>query len=270
MPNLPDDFDIRDLASQDDYERAEEIQRVTWGRDFTECVPVTILMISQKVGGVAAGAFAPDGEMHGFVFGLSGVREGALTHWSHMLAVTSEAQGHGLGRRMKLFQRERLLSLGIGLCYWTYDPLVAQNAHLNINRLGARPDRYVTDMYGSDTKSELHSGLGTDRFIVKWDLESPDTARALLDDVPDHASWSTTPSVDATDNDGVAALESGAPIRIEIPDDIQVVKNRNREEAMRWRTATRASFTNALERGYRVVGFHRDRATGRCFYQLDR
>jgi predicted GNAT superfamily acetyltransferase len=262
----PSPVTIRDLSTPADYAAAERLQRDTWGLEFTECVPATILMISQKVGGVAAGAFSDDDPeaMLGFVFGLSGIRDGHLAHWSHMLAVTDAAQGLGLGRRLKLYQRDRLLALGIRLCYWTYDPLVARNAHLNINRLGARPTEYVPDMYGADTKSELHSGLGTDRFIVTWDVAAPETERALAGEIGDTTAWLAAPVV------GGSPPPHHERLRIEVPEDIQDVKRNDPAAATHWRQSTQTAFLACFRLGYRVTGFQRDPATGRCYYLLHR
>src|SRR3970040_1620502 len=159
---------IRPLSSAEELAQGVAIQRLTWGDEFTEVVPATILQICQKVGGVAAGAFDRNDQMLGFVFGLTGVHHGRLVHWSHMLAVTPEARGLGLGKRLKLYQREMLLQMGVVEVRWTFDPLVAQNANLNINALGTDMERYVPEMYGNNTGSDLHSGLGTDRLVALW------------------------------------------------------------------------------------------------------
>ncbi|HLX08157.1 MAG TPA: hypothetical protein VKY89_09895 [Thermoanaerobaculia bacterium] len=182
-----DGVTLRQLAGHDDYHACFELQLATWGRDFQEGVPPSVLKISQRVGGIAAGAFAADGRLLGFVYGLTGVRPTArpapgrpeLLHWSHMLAVAPEARDLGLGRRLKLYQRELLLPLGVEVVEWTYDPLEARNAHLNLNRLGAEVVAYVEDMYQGEMGSELARGIGTDRFIVAWRIAGEDVRRAL-------------------------------------------------------------------------------------------
>ena len=119
MTNSTAGLVLRRFESRDDHQQCVELQRATWGRDFTECVPPSILQVSQKVGSVAAGAFDEDGRLAGFVFGLSGLRDGRSAHWSHMLAVRSELRGTGLGTKLKAFQRDLLLESGIEVARWT-------------------------------------------------------------------------------------------------------------------------------------------------------
>ena len=203
---------IRNLSALTDYDAAVELQLETWGREFAGCVPAAILMVAQRVGGISAGAFAPDGRMVGCVFGITGVQRGMPVHWSDILAVTPEFRGTGLGKRLKWFQRAELLKADVRTMYWTFDPLQALNAHLNINTLRARPIEYVVDMYG-DTGSELHAGLGTDRFIVQWDLDSADVEEACKGDVPRVQAAPAAPVVNAR-------LVAGRPdpVEAQLPD----------------------------------------------------
>ncbi|MGH7545746.1 MAG: GNAT family N-acetyltransferase, partial [Gemmatimonadota bacterium] len=110
---------LRPCETYAEYLECVALQKETWGADFTECVPAAILMVGQKIGGVTAGAFTPDGRLLGFVFGLTGTLDGRPVHWSDMLAVRREARGLGLGRQLKLHQREVLLARGVETVYWT-------------------------------------------------------------------------------------------------------------------------------------------------------
>ena len=260
-----DDVTIRPLSSRKDCEAGVELQRDTWGRDFVDVVPATILQVSQRVGAVAAGAFAPDGRLVGFVFGISGVRGGVPAHWSDMLAVRPEARGRGLGRRLKLHQRRQLLADGVEHVYWSFDPLVARNARLNLLELGAMPVEYVPDMYG-DTGSVLHRGLATDRLIVEWRLRDPAVER-ILDGEPAvaPAAARTAPVVTAPP----AAVEPARPprvpwLRVELPADIEHMKATAPEEARRWQRHLRRVFGDRLD-DPGIAGLDRD-AAGRWFY----
>lgn len=185
---LPDGTVLRDLRGQAELDDAVLLQEETWGAGFTERVPSAILLVGQKIGGISAGAFAPSGALLGFVFGLTGVKDGRLVHWSDMLAVRPEARGRHLGEMLKRYQRERCRTIGVETMYWTYDPFVARNAYLNLNRLGATIDRFVPDMYGANTNSPMHGNLGTDRFVAAWAVSTePSPMRgdaALLAGVP--------------------------------------------------------------------------------------
>jgi len=261
---------IRPLSSPEELAQGVAIQRLTWGNEFTEVVPATILQICQKVGGIAAGAFDAKGRMLGFVFGLTGIHHGRPIHWSHMLAVVPDARGLGLGKRLKLYQREVLLQAGVREVRWTFDPLVAQNANLNLNALGTEIERYVPEMYGGDTGSALHSGLGTDRLVALWMIADERVRRVLAGEMP------LVPSelVGAPIVNPGAKLRSRLPavpaVRIEVPADIQRVKTESPKAARAWRAATRRAFLWYFERGYRVVGFSPGDLQGRTCYLLSR
>jgi predicted GNAT superfamily acetyltransferase len=218
-----------------------KLQERVWGVG-DETIPAIMLVVSQKVGAVAAGAFDRRQRLVGCVFGLTGVRHRRLAHWSHMLAVRPGARNRGIGRLLKRYQRRRVLAQGVTTMYWTFDPLVARNAHFNLNRLGARVEEYVVDMYGSGRHSPVDRAIGTDRFIVRWDLK----AARRRSPVP-------------------------APTqRIEIPRDIHRLRDRDPDGAMGWRRATRRAFLSSMRKGLRVTGFEADPADGRCYYLLAR
>jgi len=254
---------LRRFNSHEDYRACLALQKQTWGDSFTECVPPSLLMVSQKIGGVAAGAFDEDGTLLGFVFGLTGVKDGRLVHWSDMLAVRPEYRDHGIGLRLKRYQEQLVRELGVETILWTYDPLVARNAHLNLNRLGARVTEYVPDMYASDAPGMLYRGLSMDRFIVAWDIlqtEEPEGAQRTR---AAQSLFAAAPIV----NDA-AMLPLVAAVRIEIPHDIQAVKAQDEERAQAWRASTRRAFMFYLERQYRVAGFYREAESGRGYYGL--
>lgn len=266
------EVEIREFAATGDYAACVALQRRTWGADFSDVVPLSVLKISQKVGGIAAGAFSPQGELLAFVYGLTGLRGGAPIHWSHMMAVAPEARDLGLGTRLKLFQRQLLLAAGVGRVEWTYDPLEARNAHLNLTRLGAEVDEYVEEMYAGETGSDLWQGIGTDRLIVVWRIADPRVSHALAGGRRGReAHFVGAPVVNAGRRFVATPEGPGASrVRIEIPESVQALKGEQTAEAAEWRASSRAAFQTYLGRGYRVEAFYRDAADRRCFYCLER
>jgi predicted GNAT superfamily acetyltransferase len=235
---------IRPLESSEDYLGCVAIQHEVWGADYSDTVPPAILKIVQKVGGVAIGAFDATGALVGFVFGITGVDKGEIVHWSHQLGVRESERNAGIGRRLKEYQRDMLREMGVKRMRWTFDPLQAKNAHLNLNRLGVDILEYVPDMYGA-SDSILFRGLkGTDRFIASWELDR------LKPRPP--ASGDGIPLLDATPTDCPPRLKVAVPL------DINAALRDDPSSGATWRLRTRAAFVWAMENGYTVDGFARD------------
>jgi predicted GNAT superfamily acetyltransferase len=120
-------YAVRSLDSLPELEACFRLQEEVWGRGFREAAAVSILKVSQRLGGVVGDALDESGQLVGFVFGLTGMEDGRPVHWSHMLAVRPGLRDGGLGRRLKAWQRDRCRALGVRRMYWTFDPLVARN-----------------------------------------------------------------------------------------------------------------------------------------------
>ena len=259
---------IRDLASLEDYADCLALQEATWGEGFSERVPTAILRVSQMIGGVAAGAFDSAGRMTGFVFGLTGIRNGELVHWSDMLAVRKDLRSQGIGEQLKQYQRDKVVSVGVKAMLWTFDPLQAGNAHFNINHLGAVPIEYVNDMYGN-TGSSLHGAMPTDRFIVRWELADRVTPGAPL------PIAGSPPLANPLAHDGLPVAEllrnnstHAGPVLVQVPSDLAAVRALGNDKAMRWRLVLREVMNSWLGAGYRVTSFTRP-DSGLPYYTLD-
>ena len=258
-------FTIRPLASIDEFKDCVRLQEETWGAGFSERVPVTILKVSQRVGGVTAGAYDEAGKLAGFVFGLTGVQDGEIVHWSDMLAVRPEFQDAGLGPRLKAYQRNALLSRGIVRMHWTFDPLEARNAHVNLNKLGAVASEYVEDMYGR-TDSPLHQGIGTDRLVPTWMMDSARVierhveGRSGPDPVGDqHGIRIFTVRAEAglyLPSDPDLTVDSER-ILVPIPDSIQALRDASADAALSWRATTRSVLTTYFARGFEARDYYR-------------
>jgi predicted GNAT superfamily acetyltransferase len=164
--------EIRQLRRHDEFGEAVRLQREIWGFHDLELLPLRLFVVASKIGGQVLGAF--DGpKMAAFCLCIPGLKPGGKPYLhSHMLGVLPEYRNTGLGRSMKLKQREFALAEDIDLIEWTFDPLEIKNAFFNIERLGAIARRYVHNQYGTTT-SHLHGGLPTDRLIAEWWIRSP-------------------------------------------------------------------------------------------------
>ena len=167
----------RDLTTLEEFAEVVELERQIWGPGYVEVVPVPILAVSVHRGGILIGAFDGD-RMIGFVYSLPSIKDKKPTQWSHMAGVLADYRSAGLGRTLKVLQRERTLAMGLDLIEWTYDPLQAMNAHLNFAKLGVIVEEYAENIYGT-SNSPLHQGNPTDRFVAEWWIRKPHVERRL-------------------------------------------------------------------------------------------
>jgi predicted GNAT superfamily acetyltransferase len=156
-------------------------------------------------------------------------------------------ENQGLGRALKTAQRREALEAGIGLIEWTFDPLRAKNAFLNIVRLGAVARSYLPDYYG-EVESRFQRGLPSDRLIAEWRLSSTRVKRALAGKPP---------------RSGKAAPAA----MLEIPADIDRLRQSNPAEARRRQLAVRKRLQEFFAQKLAITGFEHDVTRGR--YILD-
>ena len=161
---------IRKCSGIEEFRACVALQKEVWQFEDAELVPLRMFVVSETVGGQIIGAFEGD-SLVGYVFSVPGTRAGHPYLHSHMLAVRDSHRNRGLGRMLKLAQREEAISRGFELIEWTFDPLEIKNAWLNMVKLGAIARRYYVNHYGY-TSSVLHQGLPTDRLIAEWWLKS--------------------------------------------------------------------------------------------------
>ena len=161
---------IRKCIGIDELNACVALQKEVWNFSDLDLIPLRMFVVSQKIGGQTIGAFHGD-DLVGFAFSIPGSRAGHAYLHSHMLAVRDSFRNHGLGRKLKLAQRNDAIQQGFELLEWTFDPLEIKNAHLNLSRLGAIARRYSVNHYGHSS-SPLQGGLPTDRLVAEWWLKS--------------------------------------------------------------------------------------------------
>src|SRR5262249_36861865 len=150
----------------DEFNKCVDLQKEVWNFADLDVIPLRMFVVADKIGGQVIGTFDGD-ELVGFALSIPGSRNGHPYLHSHMLAVRESLRNAGLGRRMKLAQRDDALTRGYELIEWTFDPLEIKNAYLNIEKLGAIVRRYTINQYGYSS-SPLQGGLPTDRLIAEW------------------------------------------------------------------------------------------------------
>jgi predicted GNAT superfamily acetyltransferase len=228
---------IRKCESIEEFNACVALQKEVWNFADIDLIPLRMFVVSQKIGGQIIGAFS-GGELVGFAFSIPGSRAGHAYLHSHMLAVRNTFRNHGLGRRLKLAQRDDALQRGFELLEWTFDPLEIKNAHLNLARLGAIARRYSINHYGYSS-SPLQGGLPTDRLVAEWWLKSKRVVNLL-----DHGR----------------SPEIRVEKRIEVPAQIYAWKasDADRPRAAEIQKKNREQFRAAFAQGLIALGYERD------------
>jgi len=268
---------IRRLHSISEYRGVIALEQEIWGASVPEdAVGVPLFVAALKRGAILLGAY--DGSrLVGFVFSFPGLKDGQPMQWSHMLGVRPEYRASGIGRELKLEQRRVSLAMGIDLMEWTFDPLVAVNARLNVRRLGVEVEEYVVNVYG-DSVSPLHRGAPTDRFIALWRMRSPRVEAVLggLRAPAGEEAWDDVPRVNDVGREGgwlacagCDLARSDPRLAVAIPPRFTDMLERQPETARAWRMATREIFSAYLARGYRVVDFAFGPGADRGVYLLE-
>jgi len=228
---------VRICTGLEEFRACVALQKEVWGFADNELVPLRIFSLAPKIGGQVIGAWQGE-TLVGFAFSIPGVRNGHPYLHSHMLAVKESHRNIGLGRRIKLFQREDAIAHGYELLEWTFDPLEIKNAYLNLERLGAIARRYNINQYGI-TSSPLQGFLPTDRLVAEWWLKSKRVETLL--------STGRCPSF-------------AAEGRVEVPADIYSWKSQpeTRQKAADLQLRNREQFLAAFSRGLACLGYERD------------
>ena len=224
---------VRKCEALDDFHACVELQRSIWGEADLEVEPSTMFVVARHTGGQVLGAF--DGErLVGYTLAVAGLRDGSPYLHSHMTGVDSAYRDRGVGRMLKLFQRDEALGRGIRLIQWTFDPFELRNAHFNLNRLGAISRTYLPNLYGKTT-SPLHRGMPTDRLLAEWHLESRRVVAA----------------VEELDKEPVSA-----PGEVHLPSELERWKKDDAPELGKLQLRIRAEFAQWFAKGYAAIGTH--------------
>jgi len=224
-------IEIRKCEKLEEFHRCVEIEREVWSESDLETEPYVTFVLANQTGGHVLGAF--EGElMVGFTMAVAALRERQAYLHSHMTGVIASHRNRGVGRLLKLQQREEALGRGLRRIEWTFDPLETRNAHFNFNRLGAIARKFIVNFYGVTT-SPLHRGLPTDRLLVEWELDSRRVVAAIQELVRDPVE---------------------APAKIRLPAELEEWKKTNDARLGEAQAQMRGEFLGWFGKGYAVTG----------------
>jgi predicted GNAT superfamily acetyltransferase len=256
------DLRIRLARERADFDTCVLLQKAVWGLADLEVTSALQLVAGTHAGGILQLAETEDGTALGFAYAFPALRGGIAHLHSDMLAVLPEHQQKGVGVRLKWAQRDEAMARGVALITWTFDPLQARNANLNLRRLGAVAAEFVPDFYGRTTAS-LHHGMPTDRLIVRWDLNAarvrelvsdgdpprtvPTPAAPRINDVKWQAGWpvSSEPRMDLDQPELI----------LEIPPEWDVLCQAAPRMAADWQSKVGRALQGYLGRGYVAADF---------------
>jgi predicted GNAT superfamily acetyltransferase len=227
----PSAITIRKCTTLDEFRECVALQREIWAESDLEVEPATMFVVAAHTGGQVLGAF--DGNrLVAYTLAVAGLHHTTPYLHSHHTGVHADYRDRGVGRMLKLFQRDEALGRDIRLIQWTFDPLELRNAHFNFNKLGAIARQYLPDLYGVTT-SPLHRGLATDRLVAEWHLDSPRVIAAI---------------------GGIVNQPASAPATIDVPAELERWKLENTDEVQRVQKHLREGFTDWFGRGYAAIG----------------
>jgi len=228
---------VRHCRGIEEFQACVALQKEVWSFSDADLIPLRMFIVASKIGGQIIGS-CDGGTLVGFALAIPGTRSGRPYLHSHMLAVREPYRNLGLGRRMKLAQREDALRRGFELMEWTFDPLEIKNAHLNIERLGAITRRYNINQYGNSS-SVLQGGLPTDRLVAEWWLRSRRVVSLL---------------------EGGERAQFETQVAIEVPAEIYQWKAnpQTRAQALQVQSRNRELFLQAFGSGLAVLGYGRN------------
>ncbi|MCU1308769.1 MAG: GCN5-related N-acetyltransferase [Acidobacteriaceae bacterium] len=238
LGSAEDRLTVRRCSETSEFAACVDLQKEVWQFSDIDVVPIRMFSVADKIGGQVFGCYEGN-SLIGFALSIPGTRAGHPYLHSHMLAVRESYRNKGIGRRLKLAQRDDAISRGFELIEWTFDPLEIKNAYLNIEKLGAIARRYNINQYGY-TSSPLQGGLPTDRLVAEWWLKSKRVS-AVVDDAARPAFTPTS--------------------TIEVPAQIYEWKasENDRARAKEVQQRNRESFLAAFAQGQSVLGYELDK-----------
>lgn len=243
------DYKFRTITNIEEVKEAVTLQLEIWGEEVVTNLPQ--LMAAIHNGGVLMGAFAGQ-KLIGFCYGFTGYKNHEVYLYSHMSAVSPNYRNLGIGTLLKQAQKEWAEKNDYRKIVWTYDPLEARNAYVNLTKLGGYVRTYLESYYG-DMGDRLNQGLPSDRLLLEWEFDR-------LPDIKNANIASSYPSLIETRHSGSLLhpsiknkIADNHGYLLPIPADIHSIKAQDIDCAREWRICVRVLLTEAFSRGYKII-----------------
>lgn len=263
---------LREIRTPAEMDEAVELQKIYWGEDMGALVPAHMLLAIVNHGGHVPAAFDGD-RMVGLLIGFLGADREAVTTdlplsrcllvMSKRMVVLPEYRSHNIGTLLKLAQRDFALQYGIPLVTWTFDPVLARNAYLNLHKLGAVGQLYAISYFGTESP---HAMLSDDRLVVNWWVAHPHAAahaenrapKLSLASLADAQPLNETSQSETLLRPERVVAPAAETLLLEIPMDYPSLEKQDQVLARAWRDHLREAFTTAFDDGYVAADFMRD------------
>jgi predicted GNAT superfamily acetyltransferase len=268
-------FSLRRAVAPADFIDCQRLQKLVWGMNQIDIVPVHLLRVFADGGGLVINAYSDRQKPIGTTISFPMRYAGKSVLYSHMTGVLRDYHNKGIGLALKSEQRKFALKEGFDLVCWTYDPLRSQNNWFNLNKLGAVARTYYANYYGN-LAARLYRGLDSDRFLAEWWVKSPRVKNRLALKVKTKQTHSMVLNETKAMNGmrrpwGKPNLRAtGQSLRVEIPTHIERLQDEDLSALNRWRKDTRQLCLHYFSRGYVVTETETDKLTDRTFIRLER
>jgi predicted GNAT superfamily acetyltransferase len=239
---------IKILKNMNEFRELTNIQKEAWGFASSDIVPIHIFKAASdllKPNGIVLGYFLED-QIVGFVMTLPTSNPKEVL--AHIGGVLPKYQDRGIFFKLLFEMKKIMKSNNVDKIFGTFDPLESINAHLYIRKLEGIATNHYINYYG-EIDSKLHHDLPTDRLRIEW---------ILNDEILEKIKSNTDIDADSED------------IKyIDIPLNIQELKNRDLNKAIEWRMKSRDLFDKYIaQQNFFVIDYIVDQINKKGMYVL--
>jgi len=253
---------LKELKSYDDFEALEPLQQAIWQFEPMAVTPRHVFIAAARSGGLVLGAFDDQNNLAGFALSFRGERDQTPCLYSHLMGVLPTLQNQGIGYELKMAQRAFALENGLDSIVWTFDPMMARNACLNIQKLGGKIYRYIPNAYGSSDFKMYGDGFPTHRFELHWHVNAIPSSTSSWALEERETLITLNDAGEPTIEHAVLEGAKDKSVLLPIPGNHLEMRQSNPGLAHRWQDSVVACASTLLESSHRIESFQGDLKKG--------